>query len=508
MSVIQENNRYLKKNIKIAKLLYHQGLYEDCINQIEKTAQFAWHFYSGIYRSNKLENLLNDIGSQLVYNNSKKIIRNNLGKYKIIHICSEIYETGGHTKLMYNWINVDSEHDHSIATTRLSLDQLKNLTKFYTSSINESNLYSVKTDSKIESAKQLTNILSEGYDLIVLHTHPDDCLVNLVFSNPQLEIPVFMVNHADHVFWLGASVIDVLLQIRETNISADKLRRQLKNQFFLPIPIVLEENKTPNVLKDYKIINLLSTGSYYKYLPDGKYNFLEEMKRLVNKFQNVVVHIVGIDKDSDYALQYKHERIIYHGLINQEKLEIIEDKTDIYLEGFPTPSFMSLLKPALKKIPFQLHYNPSLVYKLFNDDSEYYIDYPNNIEEWRKAIEKLINNEEYRSIVAQKQFEYVSQSYQLSSWKEKIAELYKNSKILVHHINKENKDIYIEGENESKIALLEYDVKISHFQYTEKLNLLSKLQVYYYSKHKHNKIHYQLSSGIYYYLKNKDTRFF
>jgi len=84
MSVIQENNRYLKKNIKIAKLLYHQGLYEDCINQIEKTAQFAWHFYSGIYRSNKLENLLNDIGSQLVYNNSKKFARKNLGYYRRI----------------------------------------------------------------------------------------------------------------------------------------------------------------------------------------------------------------------------------------------------------------------------------------------------------------------------------------------------------------------------------------------------------------------------------------
>ena len=490
-------------------MLYNEHLYEDCINQIEKSAQFAWLCFSGYYRSNILENLLNTIGSEIIYKESSLIKKNTSDSFKILHVCSTLYETGGHTKLLFNWIENDQENDHSLVSTRLNEEELLGLSRFYSKKIRETNLHSVSSFSKIDSAKKLNALLGKGYNLIVLHTHPDECLINLVFSNEQLEVPVYTVNHADHVFWLGASVTDILLQIRESNIEIDKVRRQIKNQAFLPIPIQLEKLDVDSKAKDStQNLNLLSTGSYYKYLPDKEYNFLNEMILLVNNNPHVIVNIVGIEANSDYAKKYTHEQIVYHGLLNQYQLDQLENEIDIYVEGFPMPSFMSLLKPALKRIPFQLHYNPLFVYRLFNDDISAQIIYPKNRDQWRKNIDKLINDISYRNLVRQKQFDSVNKSYHLSNWKLKLDDLYNVSKSIIHTIKEINQEVYKDSIDEQKIVLLDNGVFIHHFKYTEKMNFFNKLLIYRLSLNKHTRISYNLNSGIKYYLMNKDTKFY
>ena len=131
MSLIKENNKYFQKSIKIAKMLYNEHLYEDCINQIEKSAQFAWLCFSGYYRSNISENLLNTIGSEIIYKESSLIKKNTSDSFKILHVCSTLYETGGHTKLLFNWIENDQENDHSLVSTRLNEEELLGLSRFY-----------------------------------------------------------------------------------------------------------------------------------------------------------------------------------------------------------------------------------------------------------------------------------------------------------------------------------------------------------------------------------------
>jgi len=497
MSIILENNKYFKKSLEIVKTLYNKKLYEDCINKIEKSAEFAWFNFSGYYRSNYLENILNKIGSEIIYSKDKIISKSKNQDFEILHISSELSSTGGHSKLLFNWIDNDTDSKHTIVSTRQTVNDLNNIIKNNIKSTESVNLFSVYSDSKIDSAKELNQLLFKGYDLIILHTHPDDVIINLVLSNPNLEIPVYMVNHADHVFWLGASVIDVLLQIRESNIKVDTIRRQISQQFFLPIPIENQEIK--NIDEDSEIINILSTGSYYKYLPNEEYNFLEEMFKIASRYDNVKINIVGISSDSDYALKYTHDRIIYHGLLSHEMLNEIENKSDIYIEGFPMPSFTALLKPALKKIPFQLHYNASEVFSLFIDSENDYIIYPKNVEDWRSNIYQLIEDKSYRCNVTENQYRYVKDRYELIHWKNKIYQLYLNSKKLSHQINKFNDDVFLDGRNEEIVSILDHGgLQIKHFGFTENLNFINKLKVAFYSLNKNRNIDY--TPGIKFYL--------
>src|SRR5690606_28996791 len=106
------------------------------------------------------------------------------------------------------------------------------------------------------------------FSRIVLHVHPNDIIPSLIFSSEKLKSPVFFVNHAEHTYWLGASVIDFLLQIREFNIQKDLKNRNIpiKNQFFLPIPV----NESYKVIKqEKKTFNILSIGRENKYEPNN-----------------------------------------------------------------------------------------------------------------------------------------------------------------------------------------------------------------------------------------------
>src|SRR5438067_2243266 len=58
----------------------------------------------------------------------------------------------------------------------------------------------------IERARALRE-LARGYDAVVLHIHHHDPVPILAFADGDRP-PVVLFNHADHMFWLGSSIVD------------------------------------------------------------------------------------------------------------------------------------------------------------------------------------------------------------------------------------------------------------------------------------------------------------
>ncbi|WP_407401492.1 glycosyltransferase [Chryseobacterium sp.] len=484
MENLKANRRYFEKCIKIAHLLFQEGLYEDCAQYIQKIGQFAWLHHTGYYASRSLEYLLFLISSKLPVIDKDKIrlrSRSNEHQLKILHVFSEIYTFGGHSKLLFKWINIDSQNKHSILSTRQPINEIKNVaTSFHSRS--DIDLYTVINNSILESANLLKDILYKDFDIIVLHTHPNDVISNIAFSDPNIDIPIAYLNHADHVFWYGVSISDCVIQIREANIELDKERRGLLNQYFLPIPIRKDEYQVKKNNSDF--INLVTVGTDYKYNPVGDYNFFEEALSIVSKYDNVIFNFVGISPSSDFALKYSHERIVYHGVLLPDELNIFLNNMDLYIEGFPIPSFTALLEPAMKGIPFVLHYNPSNLLRLFKDNIDSYIFYPKTIVEWRDNVGKLILNEPYRDQVGKKQFAYVNRIFGEDSWLLNLNFFYRK----VISTNKSSfsfseENNLFEGRDEKELLGV-HNIGIDHFTYTRELSLKNRLYVLYCYKYR------------------------
>ncbi len=475
--MLYSNKKYFESCIKIAQKLFQEKLYEDCINYIEKTASFGWFNFSGYYKSEKLEVLLSKIQQEILTPNLHKPKKGTSDK--ILHICSEVYTSGGHSKLLYNWIKNDKSNKHSVLSTRLAIEDLKEISLFYLPDIKDIDHFSVKSESKIKSAQLLNQLPLNDFDAIVLHIHPDETITNLVLSQPCIATPVYFVNHADHVFWLGTSIADMVLQIRESNISIDVDRRGIAKQrhFFLPIPVETVSQQIPTQAPKSDYLQILSTGTSYKYNPNREYNFLKEAYKIVEENKDVIFNIVGIDQDSNYGKEFKHDRIILHGIVSSSVLAQIEKNTDIYIEGFPMASFTALLQTALQKIPFVLHYNPIPLFKLFEDDKKHNIIYPSNLEEWHNEVKNLIREEKYRTETREKQYDYILNNFSIDVWKSRITDLYEITKKTPHTLYKTPDDIFYAGANELILVTIDKR-KLPHFSFTENLSFWGKCFVF------------------------------
>lgn len=474
MSRLLENKKYLLKTLKIATLLYNSGQYDDCLKYIEKISYSAWYNFGGYYTLNGFESIIRKISLKKL--NFESQIAPPAQEDKTLHIFSEINKVGGHSKLMFNWIENDQNSKHFLLSTWQNALEVSEVASSYKCPIDKNNLYTFEQNIEpLNKAQKIVDILRTNYfNRIVLHVHPNDIIPSLIFSSEKLESPVFFVNHAEHTYWLGASVIDFLLQIREFNIQKDFKNRNIpiKNQFFLPIPV----NESYKVIKqEKKTFNILSIGRENKYEPNNEYNFYEAALKVVRDHENVVFTIVGISKNNPHKKYYQHDRLVY--VEPTPNIKAFIENADLYVEGFPIPSFTSLLEPAIAGVPFILQYNSPGVNRLFDEAFNNGIYYPKNLNEWHTIISKTISNEEYRKDISNKQFSYLKSNYSLQAWKSKlkyIKDYTKNKKHNVNHLS--HHENFVDGKDEELVSIMGIK-NIDHYTFTENLGILSKLKV-------------------------------
>jgi hypothetical protein len=474
---ISENRDYFELSIATAIKMVDNKLYNDAAVYLNGIARFAWDNCTGYYANWQLEGVLNKIGAQIndLQVGTDNKIQRQTGKLNILHVATELYDTGGHTKLLLNWAKNDTTNNNRIVVTQQEFKDLpvRNITSSgldladFTFLDNESNF--------LEKAKQLRGIAKE-YDCIILHIHNYDVIPVIAFSCSNLP-PVAFLNHSDHIFWLGTSISDLVLQIREANIKLDEKRRNLSNQFFLPIPVpndgfkgTYTEVRKKLAINDNQVV-LLSTGHEYKYRPTSKYNFFEHIIHVLDAHAAALLFIAGIGPASDLAKKYAHDRIIYLGHVND--LYKYETACDIYVEGFPFPSFTAMLQPGIKGKPIQLMYEPMPVVAFFTDNTLGF-EYPAE-NAWGEDLGHLIESVEKRSELVNKQQQHFNTFYGAESWSERLNCMYKKLILLKHTITINIDSIYFETPNEYYLASISHNTYITPFSFKNKqANLLFK----------------------------------
>jgi glycosyltransferase involved in cell wall biosynthesis len=490
---IEKNRNYFDKCLKSAEDLVQSKQYELAANYLKSLATFAWGNFTGYYTNWKLEQLLNKIGYSLkcdIYNRRKI---DSEGSYNILHVATKLYETGGHTRLVLNWIKNDNHNRHSVIVTNQRKGELplKIVRKL---GLSES-IFSVldQKSSILDRAAELRKV-SNDYDCVILHIHPDDVIPVIAYSTEKSPAISFL-NHADHTFWIGASVSDVLMQIRESNIRYDNVRRGIERQIFIPIPLPNEQEAAEEIkqqsreaigIRDNQIV-LLTTGTEYKYRPFGSYNFFEHILEVLHIDTNIVLLIAGIAPDSPLALKYKHDQICYLGVV--EDLDKYENACDIYIETFPFPSFTAMLQAAIKGKPVHLLPNPYPIMRFFSDDGNNCFQYPKDKAEWVCKLKELIQNKQLRYNIKKRQLNFLRSNYQVKSWNLKVKSLYKDLVNTVHKVRGEVSSTYHVDDNEVFLSSLNPNFSIGHFNHCYKLSFYAKIRhILFFVSHKPNSV--------------------
>ncbi|MDD2733190.1 MAG: hypothetical protein PHF56_04565 [Desulfuromonadaceae bacterium] len=394
-------------------------------------ADLAFNRHPGIFVSSELEGLLGEIARHLPsscssashVNNPKPSVK---GKPRILHVATNTYGTGGHTRLIERFAGNSSEnYEHFLVTTAQRGPLPERLRRAFCTAGNNWLDLSTPGSDLLSRGMTLRGMSREIADVIFLHIHPFDVVPAVAFGIPGGP-PVVILNHADHLFWVGASIADVVADIRLAGQQLTLNRRQIPTTKILPIPLA-DGRETVSIQErlaarerlgiDSDAIVLLTIATPYKYTPLGEYNFFTTITDILMHHQNTILLACGPDNSGVWkeASELVNGRIRAFG--GQSNLADFHAAADIYLDPFPFASLTSLLETSLYAVPAVGMANQAS--PIFTDGSIIAGDgwtHASTNEEYTALVGELITDSEIRIAQGKRLMEQTVARHLLPEW--------------------------------------------------------------------------------------------
>ena len=337
--------------IEYSKKLYNNNLtIDEKVDFLNYMVDFLTSNVTDKFSVNFIEEKLNEISATINFK-----LNSTFSKNSAIHVLTEGYSTGGHTKLLELFIKNTSSYFNTQSVIFLEQKvEIPNTLKEIVKTTGE--LIVIESDNLIDRAKQLAKISSK-YEFVILHIHPHDITANLAFGNSNFTRPVIFVNHADHMFWCGVSISDLVLHISSTGKEFSSNIRGTHNNEVSQIPLIDKKNTLSkaeareylNIKNNKKII--LSIASEYKYgkTEEEVSKFIKMAHYIVNRVENCEFILIGPsmnNKNWEGAYNNSNGKIKPLGLQPRELLDYYIISADLYIESFPMASTTAFLEVA------------------------------------------------------------------------------------------------------------------------------------------------------------------
>jgi hypothetical protein len=345
---VEENNFYFSI---LENLVKEEPETSEKINLAKLALHFAVFNHTGRFSSKIIENeLLNIARAQNI------ALPAQFAPLTTLHVFTQCYPKGGHTKVAGRWIKFSSDTEkHSV----ILLDQnALPVPEWLNRAVEDKKGELISLDnalSDLEKALILRKTASQ-FEKIVLHVHMFDVIHLLAFGTEEFKRPVLFFNHADHCFWSGVSIADMVLSFRGGALELCKKKRGVKNNRLLPLPLEQPVSYQKLTRKDLQIEKkqkvILSIGESYKFKPIDGYDFVETMLEIVMKHKNTVVIVIGPSLDEPYwenAYRKSGNKIKAIGPVYDKNIFYSYiDIADLYIQSFPLSSITSFFDVILQ----------------------------------------------------------------------------------------------------------------------------------------------------------------
>lgn len=279
------NEKKLKLQYKAKNFIEKMTLKVDAEPDIEKAfsiaewiARFLVMNSCGIYRFDDLEEML---ARRL----PEPPRQNLLPTKQEIHIASEVYAHGGHTRMIQNLLD-SADCDADVLLIRGNEGQSSIL------KTHEGGVIQLDATSNVERACQIMkNVVN--YKNIFIHIHPEDIVSAAALKRVRPELKnsqIIFVNHADHTFSLGFASADIIFEISSYGWALRGRRGTEKISSFIGIPLTPRQAVAVSSARKNLI---LSGGDAYKFKPMAGESFQKNIRFLLLSNEALNAVIVG-----------------------------------------------------------------------------------------------------------------------------------------------------------------------------------------------------------------------
>ena len=283
------------------------------------------------------------------------------GPLRWLHVFTESYKTGGHTALARRWIDLDpSDDQHDLVLTNQLVDRAAPaLLEAIAKRGGTVTALLLGAPTLTARARRLRALAATG-DAVVLHVHPWDTVPVMAFGAAGGP-PVFFLNHADHLFWLGCSVSDRVLNIRPSGEALCAPYRGITRSLRLPLPLPAPPASAGDAIGQALRTTLgigadavvfLTIGSRFKYLPIDGFSFLDAAAQVLERNPQAFLIAVGPSNEQDGwpALRARFGNR-FNAVGTHTDIQPFLAAANIYLEGFPFGSLTAMLEAVIAGLP-------------------------------------------------------------------------------------------------------------------------------------------------------------
>lgn len=177
---------------------------------VEAAAGLAHRNHTGVMALPRAETVLRQIGARLPEAPAATELA---GRGGVLHVLTAALPVGGHTRLVWRWMERCADRPQSLA---LTLEPSVAVPPGLLDAVESSGglVHVVPPGLDRPHAAAWLRRLACHHDLIVVTANPEDAIPELALTDVDGRPPVVVVDHADHAPWLGRTCADLVLDHR------------------------------------------------------------------------------------------------------------------------------------------------------------------------------------------------------------------------------------------------------------------------------------------------------
>ncbi|GEM_PF-4521636 len=419
MAQTQSLNPTMNKSDKVLEV------FEDYLAKTDDVNEFVDHVkFLGFYLANSpcLKLYSEKIESRIRHYQLSFHVDEISKEEKTLHVATQLYQTGGHTRVIENWINFLPNEDHDILLTEQHRDFHLNL---------PSKTQIIKLDNHLSNSQKI-KALSEiypNYSKVIFHTHQHDAIPFIAIGTDKTS-KYYFYNHADHTFSIGASLVSEVYDMSSSGQKFSLNFRGAKSSKVIPFPLKITEHiistqekinyrKELNLPLDSKIV--ITVGNPYKFIPNSDYNLFEKFEKIASKNQGVIFLMIGPDESFTKYLKGECKNILMLGLKPKESVLKYYKASDFYIDSLPIGGGLALIEAILTGLPVATFDNG---FNAFDAAEKFRIEYS----ELDNILLNYLSNETKTNDLAKNCYQEASK-HTFKHWSENFSTLSKRSEM-------------------------------------------------------------------------------